>query len=98
MSKILQDLAASLSKAHALKSHCCGQERVSQLEDDQRDRNRWVFAIMGKYHIQFWDVHAKWTFSLMSQNKHTRLHSFSLDLESYGFQLFVRWLLTPLKV
>ena len=78
---------------------CSGQEWIQELGEDQKRREYWVFATVGQEHIQFWRLDAKRPFAAYSKKTwRTPMYSFSLDLDNVGFQLFSRWLQTPLEV
>ena len=73
------------------------QDRVQALCEKQPRRNTWRTAIIGKDAFQLWEFKTnmtEWGFQIKS----SALTHFSLEVDSPGFQRFVRWLATDLKV
>ena len=73
------------------------QDRVQSLQDEQPERGTWRTAVIGKEAFQLWEFSTNksgWCLQSIS----SPLYPFSLDTESAGFQFFVRWLATDLKV
>ena len=73
------------------------QDRVQALQDEQPGRNTWRTALIGKEAFQLWDFKTNRSGRCL-QSVSTALLSFSVETDSPGFQLFVRWLATDLKV
>ena len=73
------------------------QDRVQALQDEQPGRDTWRTAILGKEAFQLWEFRTNRKGRCL-QSRRTDLLPFSLDTESAGFQFFVRWLATDLRV
>ncbi|KAL3137531.1 hypothetical protein ABBQ38_004815 [Trebouxia sp. C0009 RCD-2024] len=76
-------------KSHADQSQAVGQmwQRLEQLGSDQDMREKWTVAIVSHSDIQFWQLQKSQIHCHCSS-----VHSFSLSLESAGFQMLCRWL------
>ena len=75
---------------------CCFyqlQQRVEQLGPDQDTRDSWTVAIISQSSIQFWQLQKS------QSNCHcSPVLSFSLSLDSPGFQMLCRWLASDSQV
>ena len=73
------------------------QDRVQALQEEQPARDTWRTAVIGKEAFQLWEFRTDKNGKCM-QIRSTSLLSFSLEIESPGYQHFVRWLATDLRV
>lgn len=73
------------------------QDRVQALQDKQPGRDTWRIAVVGKEAFQLWEFRTDKQ-GLCCQSRSSALVQFSLESDSLGFQLFMRWLATDLRV
>ena len=73
------------------------QDRVQALQSQQPERSMWHTAVMGKEGFELWEFKTN-RMGMCLASKCSSIVHFSLDIDSAGFQRFVRWLATDLKV
>ena len=90
--------AALVDTQSALPMICLlTQDRAQALQDKQPGRDTWHTAVIGKEAFQLWEFRADMQ-GVCCQSKASALVHFSLERDSPGFQQFVRWLATDLRV